>query len=74
MKGNNMQKIMIYTLFVLGILAVLVIIEMIREYYTFRVTDYQIESDKLSGLLKDKKVVFLSDLHNRVYGKDNSII
>ena len=58
MKGNNMQKIMIYTLFVLGILAVLIIIEMIREYYTFRVTDYQIESDKLSGLLKDKKVVF----------------
>jgi len=53
---------------------IIVILEMIREYHTFQITDYQIVSEKLSGIRNDTKIVFLSDLHNRSYGGDNRIL
>ena len=57
------------------ILIVIVLIaciaEWIREIHTFRVTHYHIQSAKLNGLSREKKIVFLSDLHNTCYGKDN---
>ena len=56
------------------ILTIIVILEMIREYHTFQITDYQIVSEKLSGIQKDARIVFLSDLHNRSYGGDNRVL
>jgi predicted MPP superfamily phosphohydrolase len=51
-----------------GILAVL---EVIRELHSFKVTRYTISSAKLAGLKGMKKIIFLSDLHNCCYGRNN---
>ena len=40
----------------------------------FKTTHYQITSDKLSGLKKECKILFLSDLHNNCYGPDNETL
>lgn len=51
--------------------AILVWIEVYRELHRFQTVTYEIETEKIkkeSGILK---IVFLSDLHNRVYGNDN---
>ncbi|MGF0033767.1 metallophosphoesterase [Bariatricus sp. SGI.154] len=53
------------------ILLVLMIGENLRELHYFQVTTYQIKSGKLKELKKTRKIVFLSDLHNCSYGKDN---
>lgn len=45
--------------------------EIWRETHSFSVTRYQVKSEKLKGLNRDVKIVFLSDLHNCVYGKEN---
>lgn len=45
--------------------------ESARELRSFVVTDYDIDSEKLKGLEKELKIVFLSDLHNKVYGNNN---
>lgn len=37
----------------------------------FKLTHYEITSDKLSGLEKECKLLFLTDLHNNCYGADN---
>lgn len=50
---------------------VLCIVEWIREVVTFKVTHYSITSPKLDGLAKEQKIIFLSDLHNNRYGKNN---
>lgn len=42
-----------------------------RELKNFRVTDYSITSEKLAGLQREYRVVFLSDLHNKIYGREN---
>lgn len=47
------------------------LIEMIRELRDFRVTKYRICSQKLNGIKREKKIIFLSDLHNRMYGEEN---
>lgn len=55
------------------VLAVLVLAagEIVRELFFFQVTHYAVPSVKLSGLKSPKKIIFLSDLHNYRYGKDN---
>ena len=56
---------------IIGILmaaVLLVFAEMYRELHTFRVTRYRVASPKLTG---EKTWVFLSDLHNQVYGENN---
>lgn len=53
------------------IVCVLCIVEWMREIHSFQVTRYHIHSSKLNGLQKEKKVLFLSDLHNNCYGKEN---
>ena len=56
---------------IIGILAAAVLFvfaEMYRELHTFRVTRYRVASPKLTG---EKTWVFLSDLHNQVYGENN---
>ena len=59
---------------ILKIVAVFIVyclIEMIRELRDFRVTKYRICSQKLNGIKREKKIIFLSDLHNRMYGEEN---
>lgn len=57
-------------LLLLIVLAVIVIIEWMREIHMFRVTHYTIKSPKLKNV-KRRKIILLSDLHNCTYGKDN---
>lgn len=58
-------------LIVLGIVLFCCFAEWMREIKTFRVTHYDITSEKLSGLQRERTVLFLTDLHNNCYGKEN---
>lgn len=62
---------MVKWLILIGVIIFICIAEWIREIVTFKVTHYHITSDKLHDLQRGRKVVFLSDLHNNRYGKDN---
>lgn len=56
---------------IIGIILVaafLVLAEMYRELHTFRVTRYPVKSSKLAG---EQTWIFLSDLHNQIYGENN---
>ena len=55
----------------IGVILILCVVECVRELYTFRTTHYTINSPKLNGLKQECKIVFLSDLHNNSYGKQN---
>ena len=59
-------------LVIIGIIVIACVAEWMRELYTFKVTHYHIASDKLEGFSQEKKIVFLSDLHNNSYGKNNA--
>ena len=63
-----MKKII---LIIVAVFIVYCLIEMIRELRDFRVTKYRICSQKLNGIKREKKIIFLSDLHNRMYGEEN---
>lgn len=58
-------------LIIVAVFIVYRLIEMIRELRDFRVTKYRICSQKLNGIKREKKIIFLSDLHNRMYGEEN---
>ena len=58
-------------LIVPAVLAVLLIAEIWRELHSFKVTRYTVESGKLPENGGGLRIVFLSDLHNREYGKEN---
>lgn len=58
-------------LIIVAVFIVYCLIEMIRELRNFRVTKYRICSQKLNGIKREKKIIFLSDLHNRMYGEEN---
>lgn len=58
-------------LIIAAVFIVYCLIEMIRELRDFRVTKYRICSQKLNGIKETKRIVFLSDLHNRMYGEEN---
>lgn len=58
-------------LIIVAVFIVYCLIEMIRELRDFRVTKYRICSQKLNGIKREKKFIFLSDLHNRMYGEEN---
>ncbi|MCL2864613.1 MAG: metallophosphoesterase [Lachnospiraceae bacterium] len=55
----------------IALIIILLILEIIRENMIFRIINYQIRSPKLSGIKGELKIVFLSDLHNKKYGKEN---
>lgn len=46
-------------------------LEIYRELHHFWITHYTIESQKFKGFSRDLNLIFLSDLHNRVYGEKN---
>ena len=62
---------MIKWLILIGVIIFICIAEWIREIVTFQVTHYNISIDKLNKLQHERKIVFLSDLHNNRYGKNN---
>ena len=45
--------------------------EIYRETHCFRVTRYDVSSEKLAGIIRELKILFLSDLHNCTYGNEN---
>ena len=53
---------------ILVILILLVLVEMKRELSCFKTIQYELI---VPGLKNSKKILFLSDLHNHVYGKEN---
>lgn len=55
----------------IGVILVLCIAEWMREIFTFKITHYEIVSDKLNKLKVERKVIFLTDLHNNSYGSNN---
>ncbi|HJA06393.1 MAG TPA: metallophosphoesterase [Candidatus Mediterraneibacter pullicola] len=66
------MNIFLMILLLILVVAVLALIfEIYRELHCFRITRYSVWSKKLSGTARDVKILFLSDLHNRTYGKDN---
>ena len=58
-------------LIIVAVFIVYCLIETARELRDFRVTKYRICSQKLNGIKREKKIIFLSDLHNRMYGEEN---
>ena len=67
-KGEDRLNILIIAIVII-ILGM--IVENIRELHGFRTTVYNIASPKLAGLQEEKRIVFLSDLHNYSYGEEN---
>ena len=48
--------------------------EIYRETHCFWVTRYSLGLRKLRRLEREIRIIFLSDLHNKVYGKDNDVL
>lgn len=64
LKRNDVKK----PLFLLGLSAITIFAEVLRELNTFCVRRYEISSDKIR---KEIKIAFLSDLHGKTYGINN---
>ena len=47
-------------------------LEIYRELHHFRITHYTIESQKFKGFSRDLNLIFLSDLHNMLVGKEDA--
>lgn len=56
---------------ILVLILLVCVVEWLREILTFRITHYDIRSDKLRDMSRDRTLLFLSDLHNNQYGKCN---
>lgn len=65
-----MEVLMILAI-VAVILAAAAVFEIYREVHSFTVTGYNVTSPRLNGLSRETRVLFLSDLHNRIYGRHN---
>lgn len=59
-------------LILIGAIVALCIAEWMREIFSFKITHYDIVSEKLNNLKEKRKIIFLTDLHNNSYGKDNN--
>ena len=55
---------------ILVIIALIIVIRVIYELHTLDLVNYKIESNKL-GEDEQKRIIFISDLHLRKYGKNN---
>lgn len=70
-RSKRLSKI-VKILFIIVIAAVLFfIMEIYRELHTFQVTEHVLEVPEEKGLTEDRTVIFLSDMHNHVYGENN---
>lgn len=61
----------VYLLAAFGAAAVLMLGEIMWELHRFQVRHYTISTPKLNAGMRERKVLFLSDLHNHKYGKHN---
>lgn len=52
----------------------LVLGESMRECRSFRMTHYELKPSGKYGTKQESRIVFLSDLHNQVYGSQNDIL
>lgn len=64
-------QILIAIVAVIAIAAIVLLCYFISENKKFRVTTYEIKSKKLPKAFKGTKFVFITDLHNWVYGAEN---
>ncbi len=64
------MKPWIVVILILVVLALIIAIRVIYELNTLKLATYKFESDKLP-YDEHKRIVFISDLHSRKYGKDN---
>lgn len=55
----------------ISVVLLICVLEWIREVVTFRLVHYEINSEKLSNMSRERKIIFLTDLHNNSYGKQN---
>lgn len=55
----------------IGLIIILFVIYEIYQQTHFIVREYNISSEKLKGLKREVKIVLLTDLHNKEYGKNN---
>ena len=62
---------MVKWLILIGVIIFICIAEWIREIVSFKITHYDIKSEKLNKSNHERKIVFISDLHNNRYGKNN---
>lgn len=69
-RGKHDMKGIWILMFILLII-VLAIAEMIREYHHFKVTRYSLHLNQMKSAAGGVKIVFLSDLHNRIYDRNN---
>ena len=56
---------------IIGIILITCIAEWMREIFTFRMTHYDIVSEKFNEIQGGYKILFLTDLHNNSFGKGN---
>lgn len=61
----------IWVILFLLLIGILLAAEMIREYHHFKVTKYSLYPEQTKRAEEDVKIIFLSDLHNRVYDRNN---
>ncbi len=69
-----MQKHHVFRNIIFSILAVILLLTawgIFSSYHILSVTEYEVCSDKIAG---DVNVVFISDLHNHSFGRDNSVL
>ena len=68
-----MELLVIFLILIL-IVVIAAAVEIHRELHHFCVTEYNVSCLKLTGLRDDATLVFLSDLHNCTYGRDNAAL
>ncbi len=69
--GGAVMSIISVLLSIAAAFLIAVFLEIYRELHHFCITRYETSSQKLAGFHGEVRIVFLSDLHNRVYGKHN---
>jgi len=56
------------------VLIILVILFLYNENNNIGITNYEIKTDKIPDVFHGTKIVHLSDLHNKSFGKNNSVL
>ena len=68
------MELLVIFLIIILIVVIAAAVEIHRELHHFCVTEYNVSCPKLTGLRDDATLVFLSDLHNCTYGRDNAAL
>lgn len=60
-----------YWMIGIGVIILIAMVDMLKCHFCFQVEQVRIANDKIPDAFLDTKIVFLSDLHNASYGKEN---